>query len=458
MRKKISESIRAKTFLSMLALLVICCVIIYAVVLVFLPKNYHARLEDQVTGDFYELAEKLKEKGWEACSGDLLEFSMRNNASVRIQDENEKDLFSVNFADTEEGTDSPGTSFSLSFSAEFRQGGGIFRLFAMVSLVAVFQSYEILLRLLPFIAVIILLISVAGALLCSHYYSGPLLHICHVADRMAGLDLNWKCEVKRKDEIGVLAESLNTMSRQLGNALDSLKSANEELQKDIAKEREQERQRIDFFTSVSHELKTPVAVLKGELEGMICRVGEYRDRDTYLRHCLKTVNDMEGLVKEILMAARMGGSDFLPAFSDLDLSRMLARSCREIKGRMEDRGMELHTDIEPDFHYQGDGRLLDKVFSNVLGNAVSYSPEGAAVAVSLQNGVFQVENTGVHIEEEDLKRIFMPFYRVEKSRSRNTGGSGLGLYITKMILEHHGVACTMENTENGVRFTAVFQV
>ena len=118
--------------------------------------------------------------------------------------------------------------------------------------------------------------------------------------------------------------------------------------------------------------------------------------------------------------------------------------------------MELNMEIQPDFYYEGDGRLIEKVFSNVISNAAAYSPVGAVITVSLQNGVFSVENSGVHIAEEDLKQIFTPFYRVDKSRNRNSGGSGLGLYITKMILDHHGIPHKMENTENGVRFTAIF--
>ena len=119
--------------------------------------------------------------------------------------------------------------------------------------------------------------------------------------------------------------------------------------------------------------------------------------------------------------------------------------------------MELRLAIQPDYHYSGDERLLEKVFSNVLSNAVAYSPMGATVTVALQDGIFSVENTGVHIEEKDLAHLFTPFYRVDKSRNRNSGGSGLGLYIVKTILDHHDVAYSMENTENGVRFTAVFR-
>ena len=98
--------------------------------------------------------------------------------------------------------------------------------------------------------------------------------------------------------------------------------------------------------------------------------------------------------------------------------------------------------------------LMEKVFTNEIRNAVAYSPVGAVITVTQKDEVFSVENTGVHIAEEDLERIFTPFYRVDKSRNRNSGGSGLGLYITKTILDHHGVPHSMVNTEDGVRFTA----
>ena len=453
MRKKISESIQAKTFLSMLALLLACCIIIYAMVMVFLPKNYQTELESQATSDFYRLMETLERSGWEEGSEEILAFSMKNNATVRITDTDGSDVFSVNYADPENWEE---TDRTMSCSATFQEGWQTYQVSADISLVAVSQSYEILLKLIPLIAVVILLISVLAALVCSRYFSRPLIHICSVAKRMTSLDMTWKCEVKQRDEIGVLADSLNEMSERLNNALVSLQDANEQLQKDIEREREQEKQRIDFFTAVSHELKTPIAIVKGELEGMIYQVGEYKDRDTYLRHCMKTVNDMERIVKDILSAARMGGSDFQLVRFDLNISQILQKVCRKNSGRMEDKEMELSMEIQPDFHYEGDGRLIEKVFSNVISNAAAYSPVGAVITVSLQNGVFSVENSGVHIAEEDLKQIFTPFYRVDKSRNRNSGGSGLGLYITKTILDHHGIPHKMENTENGVRFTAIF--
>ena len=264
MKRKISQSIQAKTFLSMLALLVVCCILIYGMVMIFLPRNYHTELEGQVTSDFYDLVADLERNGWEASSDSLMEFSMRNNASVEINDNYGNNLFSVNFADMENmDTSAP----SMSCSATFQQGGQTYHVFANAALVAVAQSYDILLKLIPFIAVVILLISVMGAVVCSRYYSKPLVSISNVAKRMTILDMTWKCEVNRQDEIGVLAASLNEMAQRLSDTMDSLKAANWQLKKDIEREREQEKQRVEFFTAVSHELKTPIAIIKGATGG-----------------------------------------------------------------------------------------------------------------------------------------------------------------------------------------------
>lgn len=247
MKKRISQSIQVKTFISMMILLIGCCIIIYSMVMIFLPKNYQTELEHQVTADFYGMVEMLERNGWEESSDNLLEFSMKNNATVKINDESDNNVFSVNFANMEDDEIAFSSSPSMSCSATFVQDGQTYQLSAIVSLVAVSQSYDILIELLPLIAAMILLISVISAFICSRYFSKPLVDICSVAKRMTKLDMTWKCDVKRQDEIGVLAASLNEMAGQLSAALDSLKTANEQLQQDIEKEREQEKQRIDFL-------------------------------------------------------------------------------------------------------------------------------------------------------------------------------------------------------------------
>ena len=453
MRKKTKESIGAKTFLTMFLLLTVCCILIYGMVMVFLPKNYQVELQNQFTTDLYKLTERLEKSGWEDISQDILAFSIRNNAFVRIEDEAGNEMLAVNISNDEKKNNAAKT---LSSSGSFTYKGKNYRLLATASLIAVAQSYDILVKLIPFIAGMILLISVIAAYVCSRYFSKPLIDICGVAKRMARLDMTWKCDESRSDEIGQLAGSLNEMSAQLSGALESLQSANEQLQSDIEKERRQERQRIDFFTSVSHELKTPITIIKGELEGMIYKVGEYKDRDVYLKHALKTVTDMEILVKDILSAARMGGSDFQLFREKVDMTRLVERCCRKVKGIAEDKKIKMLSHLQQNVFYHGDERLLQQAVSNIINNAVIYSPEQAEVEVELSDAMLTVHNTGVHIKDEDLEQLFIPFFRVDKSRNRNTGGSGLGLYIVKTIFDHHRISYKLGNTENGVKFTVGF--
>jgi two-component system sensor histidine kinase VanS len=422
-------------------------------VMVFLPKNYQVELQNQFTTDLYKLTESLEKSGWEDISQDILAFSIRNNAFVRIEDEAGNEMLAVNISNDEKKNNAAKT---LSSSGSFTYKGKNYRLLATASLIAVAQSYDILVKLIPFIAGMILMISVIAAYVCSRYFSKPLIDICGVAKRMTRLDMTWKCDESRSDEIGQLAGSLNEMSAQLSGALESLQSANEQLQSDIEKQRRQERQRIDFFTSVSHELKTPITIIKGELEGMIYKVGEYKDRDAYLKHALKTATDMEILVKDILSAARMGGSDFQLLREKVDMTSLVERCCRKVKGIAEDKKIKMLSHLQQNVFYHGDERLLQQAVSNIINNAVIYSPEQAEVEVELSDAMLNVHNTGVHIKDEDLEQLFIPFFRVDKSRNRNTGGSGLGLYIVKTIFDHHRISYKLGNTENGVKFTVGF--
>ena len=246
------------------------------------------------------------------------------------------------------------------------------------------------------------------------------------------------------------------MAARLDRTLKELSAANEKLQADIEQERRQEKLRVDFFRAVSHELKTPITVLKGEREVMIYQVGEYKDRDTHLRQSLRTVNDMELLVKEILSASRMAGSDFSLTLSDVDLSQLVRECCRKWQGTAEDREQRFQAEIEDGRTCQGDMALLQKAVSNIIGNAVAHSPSQAEISVTLAGNILQVRNSGVSIDSADLEKIFEPFYRVDRSHNRNTGGSGLGLYIVKTILERHGFSFRMNSTDDEVCFTAIF--
>ena len=436
-----------------MVLLLACSITIYSLVLYFLPKTYQTELEHEFIVGFNELIEVLEQDGVENNTQEIANFASRNNATIIVTEKDGEELLSIKTAISDGELNDVK---SVSSFAEFSSNNKPYTISATANFVAVAQSYQVLINLIPIIAVVIILISLIGAFVFSRYFSKPLVDVSEVAKRMTNLDLTWECDTSRTDEIGVLSSSLNEMSKRLKESINSLETANRQLLYDIENKNIQEKQRIDFFTAVSHELKTPITIIKGELEGMLYQVGDFKDRDTYLRHSLKTVSSMEKLVKEILESARMGGNDFKIERTDLNVRDIVKKCCHSVQWIIEDKEMKLSLEVQPNFHYNGDKRLIEKAISNIINNAVIYSPEKEQVNVILKGSTLVVENSGVNIKNEELKQLFNPFFRIDKSRNSNTGGSGLGLYIVKTIFDHHCIRYCIENSKSGVKFTIHF--
>ena len=299
-----------------------------------------------------------------------------------------------------------------------------------------------------------------ASIVYSHYVTRPVLRISDVSKRMAELDFNWKCDEKRTDELGILAHSLNEMSQKLSAAMTDLKSANEKLQADIERERALEQAQLDFFSAVSHELKTPITVIKGQTEGMILNIGDYQDRNKYLARSLEVINTMENMVQEILTVSRMKSSKVGLKKETIPFSDMLKQEYALFEDLIVQKGIEWNESITPNLCVVGDKALLQKAINNLVSNAIAYSPQDSAIYLTAfsENGTvrFLLENTGVHIPDSELPKLFDAFYRVEHSRNKGTGGSGLGLYIVKTILEQHQAEYRIENTKRGVLFTIRF--
>ena len=245
----------------------------------------------------------------------------------------------------------------------------------------------------------------------------------------------------------------------MDKALAELEEANAALRGDMERARELERQRLAFFSAASHELKTPVTILKGQLTGMLDEVGVYRDRDRYLARSLQVTSRMEALVGEILTISRMESGTGLRK-EEVDLSRLVEEQLEQDRELLDQREMDLSLSLAPGLVLRGDPSLLGRAVDNLLSNAALYSPAGARIRVRTLRldgrPTLVVENTGVQIGAEALLRLFEPFYREEQSRNRRTGGSGLGLYLVKMILDRHGARCEIENITDGVRARVIF--
>ncbi len=191
------------------------------------------------------------------------------------------------------------------------------------------------------------------------------------------------------------------------------------------------------------------------MSGMLAQVGNYRDREKYLARALEVTGRMEGLVKEILTVSRIESGSFSLKATPIDLSGLLEKQLDLDAELIERKNLTVETNLQSTT-VQGDEQLLAKAPSNVVLNAILFSPSGASILVEAADRAFAIENTGTSIPEESLAELFTPFYRVEQSRSRKSGGSGLELYLVKTILDRHGATCKIENTAQGVRVTARF--
>lgn len=318
---------------------------------------------------------------------------------------------------------------------------------------------KVLNRILPPLGVITVIVSILIAVFFARYITRPILKVNEASKRMVKLDFRKPYLEKRSDEIGILGENLNQLAEHLEDTLQELKEKNQILQDEIQREQEMERKQLSFFAAVSHELKTPVTILKGQIQGMISGIGGYKDRDKYLKRSYEVVFSMEGLIQEILDVSRMKSAGFLLNFSTISLDSIVKGIIQEWEDIATDKGVTLHAEIEEKTEICADRVLFQKVIGNLISNAVKYTPDNGNIWCKVYKNeegvIFSVENNAEHISEQEIPKLFDAFYRREKSRNRKAGGSGLGLYIVKMIVELHHYECEFKNTNQGIEVKIV---
>lgn len=311
---------------------------------------------------------------------------------------------------------------------------------------------------LPFAILSIIIISFAISSLYSILISGPLIKLNKVAKRMANLDFNNTIEINGKDEIGELSNILNLMNKNLKEAFEQLEKINFKLTKEIEMERKLEKERREFVATISHELKSPITIISGQLEGMIYNIGKYKDRDKYLKESYDVTQKMKELVQEILHLSERENGEFKYNFTYVRLSNVMNSVINELRYFIDEKNLKLQINIDENVIVFSDSKLIKKVITNIVKNAITYSPENEFIKINLSKEELVIENTGISIPEEQLKYIFNAFYRVDKSRNRKTGGTGLGLYIVKTILDkHENIDCNIESTKNSVIFKMKFK-
>lgn len=490
LQSRIRESLTARIFLITVLILLGAGAITFGFIAWATPSTYTAVVNDELTQQVDALVEQLSSTAVDGAGSLLDAFIQSTGAAAmlvgpdgKVADtgsrlavqavyEDDSTVVTVSESDFSNsaaaGTGQTGDAVSVTMSeqatitaeVEFSGQTGTYTLYVTPRMQAENLAVQALIQMAPWLLLVLAAFSLLCALAYSRYITRPIVRISGIAEKMAELDFHWECGEQRRDEIGKLGRSLDRLSQRLSAALHELETANCALRGEVERERELDRQRMAFFSAASHELKTPVTILKGQLSGMLEGVGVYRDRDKYLLRSLQVTGRMEGLVREMLEITRMEAGTASIRQEPVDLSGLVRRQLALDGALPEQRGQKVTAALAPGITVCGDAPLLSKAVGNLLSNAALYAPEGAEIRVWCglldRCPALTVENTGARISEEALPHLFEAFYREEGSRSRRTGGSGLGLYLVKMILERHHAACTIENLEDGVRATVRF--
>ncbi|MEN1935453.1 HAMP domain-containing sensor histidine kinase [Paenibacillus sp. 102] len=326
--------------------------------------------------------------------------------------------------------------------------------FAMTSLQPVNEAMLVLKDYYVYALIIVFLVII----LLSFYYSKiivkPLIKMNRVTKKMANFDFTEKLPISADDEIGGLSSSINTLSVNLKDRIDRLNIANTKLQQDIERERQLEKTRKEFISGVSHELKTPLSVIRSFAEGI--KDGVSKDNTYYTDVILEETENMNRLIVEMLELAKLESGTYKLEMNTFSLGELVQQVYTKLLFSMEEKQLQIKIDANPSIYVEANRNRIEQVVVNLLSNAIRYTPDGKEIRIRVieneEKVKVEIENTGNPIPDESLQKIWDRFYRLDASRSRNTGGTGLGLSIVKNILELHHAEYGVYNTNDSVVF------
>lgn len=289
----------------------------------------------------------------------------------------------------------------------------------------------------------------------------PLVQIEEVAKRVARLEFTKKFRGGFQDEIGSLGRSINEMSRQLEESIhelheakSQLETANEKLQEDIERERKIDEMRKEFISNVSHELKTPIAVISNYAEGLMDGIAtDENTRKFYLEMIHEETDSMDKLVKSLLFFSKLERGYEEMERKDVYLKELIEKELEKSVLLLDKNSLNLKYHMK-DISFSGDSEKLSMVVRNFISNSLKYTPRGGEIVINLEERDgkcrFEIYNTA-SVAEEVIERLWTPFYREDKVRKREEG-TGLGLAIVKEILKKHGFDFGAKRHLDGIMF------
>ena len=323
------------------------------------------------------------------------------------------------------------------------------------------DSVRISNRFLYSIGVITVIVSGVAILIISKRFAKPISELSGIANKMSNLDFSQKYRIKdSEDEIDNLGRSINKMSDKLEDTIKQLQKNNTQLEKDIQEKSKIDEMRKQFISDVSHELKTPIALIQGYSEGLIENVNtDDESRQFYAEVILDEANKMDTMVKELLELMKLEYGAKKINNSYFNITELIQEELRKYTVLLNENNIEVKFNLKEPVYVYADSNLMEQILNNYISNGIKNIEEVnkekyIQISVKLiENKVrITVFNTGKNISEENMQKIWDRFYKEDSSRNREMGGTGIGLSLVKAIMNNYHNEYGVMNKENGVEF------
>ncbi len=331
------------------------------------------------------------------------------------------------------------------------------RILIRVSIEGIRESINFAKRFYIYLIALIAIVIMIFLFFSTGHLLKPIGELTKQAGRMAQLDFTARYDVKTDDEIGELGRSINQMSVSLEQALSELKSANAQLSRDLEKREQIDDMRKEFLSNISHELKTPIALIQGYAEGLQDNINEDEEsRQFYCDVIIDESRKMNEMVKQIMALNQLEFGHSHLNMEYFDIVELIRNILDKSSILIRQASVKVVFDAAQEIYVWSDPFMAEEVFTNYLTNALHHAEGDRRIEIRFDRAKDYVRvsvfNTGNPIPEEDLPRIWEKFYKVDKARTREYGGSGVGLSIVKATMELLGQNYGAENKEDGVLF------
>lgn len=319
------------------------------------------------------------------------------------------------------------------------------------------ESVALANRFLAYVGMVSALISALVIYFVSRKIASPIMELAGISERMNHLDFEAKYTGNSRNEIAILGQNINALSQTLETTISELKSANNELKRDIEKKTKIEEMRKEFLSNVSHELKTPIALIQGYAEGLKEGISEDQEsRDFYCEVIMDEASKMNQIVKRLLALNELEFGKNTVTMERFDITALIGNYLSSAELLCRQKEIRIQMGEYPAIYVWADEYMVEEVFGNYFTNAMNHVEENGVIDVKLvkQDDAVRISvfNTGKPIPEESLPFIWDKFYKVDKARTREYGGSGVGLSIVKATMEAMNRAYGVKNYDNGVEF------